>query len=58
VEDKVTAIELPEEAQAVVQYEIAVVKEAQHHEAAHEFVEQVLGEDGQAKLQAAGFGPT
>ena len=57
VEDKVTAIELPGEAQAVVQYEIAVVKDAPHHDAAHEFVEQVLGEDGQAKLQAAGFGP-
>ena len=57
VEDKVTAIELPEEAQAFVQYEIAVVKDAPHHDAAHEFVEQVLSEDGQAKLQAAGFGP-
>jgi molybdate transport system substrate-binding protein len=58
VEDKVTAIEFPEEAQAVVQYEIAVVKKAQNHEAAHEFVERVLGEDGQAELQTAGFGPS
>jgi len=57
VEDKVTAIELPAEAQAKVQYEIAVVKDAPHHDAAHQFVEQVLSEDGQAKLQAAGFGP-
>ena len=57
VDDKVTAIELPDEAQAVVQYEIAVVKDAPHHDAAHEFVEQVLGDAGQAKLQAAGFGP-
>jgi molybdate transport system substrate-binding protein len=57
VEDKVTAIELPEEAQAVVQYEIAVAKDAPNNDAAHAFVEQVLGEDGQAKLQAAGFGP-
>ena len=57
VEDRVTAIELPAEAQAKVEYEIAVVKDAQHHEAAHEFVELVLSEDGQAKLQAAGFGP-
>jgi molybdate transport system substrate-binding protein len=56
VEDKVTAIELPDEAQAEVQYEIAVVKDARHHDAAHEFVEQVLGDAGQAKLQAAGFG--
>ena len=57
VEDKATAIELPDEAQAVVQYEIAVVKDAPHHDVAHEFVEQVLGDAGQAKLQAAGFGP-
>ena len=57
VEDKVTAIELPAEAQAEVQYEIAVVKAAPNHEAAHDFVEQVLGEEGQAQLQAAGFGP-
>jgi molybdate transport system substrate-binding protein len=57
VEGKVTAIELPAEAQAEVKYEIAVVKDAPHHDAAHEFVEQVLSEDGQAKLQAAGFGP-
>jgi molybdate transport system substrate-binding protein len=57
VEGKVTAIELPAEAQAEVKYEIAVVKDAPHHDAAHEFVEQVLSEDGQAKLEAAGFGP-
>ena len=57
VDDKVTAIELPDEAQAVVEYEIAVVKAAPHHEAAHQFVEQVLSEGGQAKLRAAGFGP-
>jgi molybdate transport system substrate-binding protein len=56
VQDKVTAIELPEEAQAVVQYEIAVVKDAPHGDAAQEFVDQVLGDDGQSALQAAGFG--
>jgi len=56
VEDKVTAIELPDEAQAVVQYEIAVVKDAPHHEAAHAFVEEVQSDEGQAELQAAGFG--
>jgi molybdate transport system substrate-binding protein len=57
VEDKVTAIELPGEAQAKVQYEIGVVEDAPHPDAAQAFVEQVLSEDGQAKLQAAGFGP-
>jgi molybdate transport system substrate-binding protein len=57
VEDKVTAIELPEEAQAVVQYEIAVVKDAPHRVAAEAFVDQVLGDKGQSQLQGAGFGP-
>jgi molybdate transport system substrate-binding protein len=57
VEGKVTPIELPAEAQAEVKYEIAVVKDGPHHDAAHEFVEQILSEDGQAKLEAAGFGP-
>ena len=57
VADKVTAIELPAEAQAEVKYEIAVAKDAQHHDVAHAFVEQVLGEQGQATLAAAGFGP-
>jgi molybdate transport system substrate-binding protein len=57
VEGKVTAIELPGEAQATVEYEIAVVKAGPHHDAAHEFVQQVLSDEGQAKLQAAGFGP-
>jgi molybdate transport system substrate-binding protein len=56
VEDKVTAIELPASAQAVVKYEIAVVKDAAHHEAAHAFEEQVLGDDGRSALQEAGFG--
>jgi len=57
VADKVTAIELPAAAQAEVKYEIVVVKDAPHHDAAHAFVEHVLGSEGQAKLAAAGFGP-
>ena len=57
VADKVTAIELPAAAQAEVTYKIAVVKDAPHHDAAHAFVEHVLGSEGQAKLAAAGFGP-
>jgi len=55
VADKVTAIELPASAQAVVEYEIAVVKDAPHHDAAHAFVEQVLGDDGRSALSEAGF---
>ncbi|HEX3255141.1 MAG TPA: molybdate ABC transporter substrate-binding protein, partial [Gaiellaceae bacterium] len=56
VADKVTAIELPASAQAVVEYEIAVVKDAPHHDAAHAYVEQVLGDDGRSALSEAGFG--
>jgi molybdate transport system substrate-binding protein len=55
VADEVTAIELPASAQAVVEYEIAVVKDAPHHDAAHAFVEQVLGNDGRSALSEAGF---
>ncbi len=56
VADKVTAIGLPASAQAKVSYEIAVVKDAPHHDAAHAFVERVLRDDGRAALNAAGFG--
>ena len=56
VADKVTAIELPADAQAQVSYEIAVVKDAPHHDAAHAFVERVLGDDGRSALSEAGFG--
>ena len=40
--DAVEAIELPEEAQAVVQYPIAVVVDSENAEAAQEFVDLVL----------------
>ncbi|MGH3037584.1 MAG: molybdate ABC transporter substrate-binding protein [Gaiellaceae bacterium] len=53
----VEAIELPEEAQAVVEYPIAVVADAANADAARAFVELVLGEDGQRALADAGFGP-
>jgi molybdate transport system substrate-binding protein len=56
VADKVTAIELPDSAQAEIQYEIAVVKDAPHHDAAHAFVERVLGDDGRSALSKGGFG--
>ena len=54
--DDVTAIELPAEAQAVVEYPISVVVDAEHAEAARAFVEQVLGPEGRAALEEAGFG--
>jgi molybdate transport system substrate-binding protein len=55
--DDVEAIELPEDAQAVVEYPIAVVADSENAEAAQEFVDLVLGEDGQEALAEAGFGP-
>jgi molybdate transport system substrate-binding protein len=56
VAEKVTAIQLPTSAQAQIRYEIAVVESAPHHDAAHAFVEEVLGADGRSALSAAGFG--
>jgi molybdate transport system substrate-binding protein len=55
--DGVRAIELPEGAQAVVRYPIAVVADSEHQEAAASFVERVLGEEGRQALADAGFGP-
>jgi molybdate transport system substrate-binding protein len=57
VEDKVEVIELPAEAQARVEYPIAVVKDATNADAARDFVERVLGPEGQQALAEAGFGP-
>ncbi|HEX5468019.1 MAG TPA: molybdate ABC transporter substrate-binding protein [Gaiellaceae bacterium] len=56
VEDEVSAIQLPASAQARVRYEIAVVSASTNDEAAHAFVELVLGHAGRAALSAAGFG--
>ena len=55
--DDVRAFELPKDAQAVVRYPIAVVADSENAEAAQEFVDLVLGEDGQQALADAGFGP-
>jgi molybdate transport system substrate-binding protein len=55
--DDVSAIELPKEAQATVEYPIAVVVASENQDAAREFVDLVLGEDGQQMLADAGFGP-
>lgn len=56
VSGDVKAIELPEEAQARVEYPIAVVSDAPHLEAAREFVDLVLSERGRDALRRAGFG--
>jgi molybdate transport system substrate-binding protein len=57
VEGKVEVIELPDSAQAKVEYPIAVVKGTEHEEAARDYVELVLGPEGQQALADAGFGP-
>jgi molybdate transport system substrate-binding protein len=54
--DDVTAIELPAEAQAEVRYPIGVAVDAEHAEAGRAFVEKVLGPEGRAALEEAGFG--
>jgi molybdate transport system substrate-binding protein len=57
VEVDVLPIELPDEAQAVAHYPIAVVEASSHPEEANRFVEFVLSSDGQRILGEAGFGP-
>jgi molybdate transport system substrate-binding protein len=54
--DAVQAIELPEEAQAVVEYPISTVVSSENQEAAQEFIDLVFSEDGQQALADAGFG--
>jgi molybdate transport system substrate-binding protein len=53
--DHVQVIELPEGAQPPIEYQIAVVAASENKEAAEAFVDEVLGPDGQAALEAAGF---
>ena len=57
VEDEVRSISLPASARAGVEYVIAVVRGAEHRDAARAFVRLVLSEPGQKALRDAGFGP-
>jgi molybdate transport system substrate-binding protein len=50
------SIDLPDDAQAVVEYPIAVVAGTENRDAAEAFIELVLGEDGRQALEDAGFG--
>ena len=54
-EEDVTVIELPEGSQPPIEYQIAVVSASENQEAAQAFIDMVLGPDGQAALEAAGF---
>jgi molybdate transport system substrate-binding protein len=56
VADKVTALELSDEAQARVEYPIAVVRGTDDEQAARSFVEALLGAEGRQALSQAGFG--
>jgi molybdate transport system substrate-binding protein len=53
--DKVTAVAIPEAAQAVNTYPIAVLKQSKHSAAAQRFVDLVTGDAGQKALAKAGF---
>lgn len=56
VRDKVRVIELPGNAQPVVEYEIAIVSSSNDKAAAGAFLDLVLGDKGRAALADAGFG--
>jgi molybdate transport system substrate-binding protein len=55
--DSVRSLPLPEQAQAVATYPIAVARASPHRALARQFESFVLGPDGQRALAAAGFGP-
>ena len=53
--DRVEGIEVPEAADVINRYPIAVVTEAPNPEGAQAWVDFVLSDEGQAALAAAGF---
>ncbi|MBE3000527.1 molybdate ABC transporter substrate-binding protein [Nocardiopsis sp. HNM0947] len=55
-EDRVEGIDFPEAEEAVNDYPIGLLSGAQNPEAGEAWIEHVLGEDGAAELDAAGFG--
>ena len=56
VGEDVTAVTLPDDVQATVEYPIAVVKDAKNPEAANDFVDLVVSDKGREALEDAGFG--
>jgi len=54
--DKVSGVKFPESSQVVNTYPIAEVKDSKQADLAKEFVDFVLGSDGQKVLTSAGFG--
>ncbi len=55
--DTVTTVEIPGAADEVTGYGIAVVKQSKDADLAQEFVDLVLGDEGQKVLRDAGFAP-
>lgn len=55
VRDEVRVVELPDGVQPPIRYEIAVLRDAPHFDAAEAFVERVLGPEGRRELERAGF---
>ena len=53
---RLLAIQLPRRSQPTVRYEVAVVKNSQHRDAALEFIVDLLSTDGRRELARAGFG--
>jgi molybdate transport system substrate-binding protein len=56
-DDKLKAIQLPDELQPTVAYGVAVVKGAKHPKQARAVIAGLLNGDGEQQLQAAGFLP-
>lgn len=57
IRDRVEVVEIPEDLNVVATYPISALKEAPNAELAGEWVELVLGEEGQRVLEENGFEP-
>jgi molybdate transport system substrate-binding protein len=55
VADRVRAIELPDDAQPPIDYQVAIVSDSDARDAAEAFVERLRGTDGREALERAGF---
>jgi molybdate transport system substrate-binding protein len=55
VADRVLAFELPDHAQPPIEYQVAVVANTDDEDAAAKFIEKLLGAEGRAALESAGF---
>jgi molybdate transport system substrate-binding protein len=56
VEEDVEVVEIPAEAQPLVEYQAAIVVSTENRARAEAFLQRLLGDEGRAALTAAGFG--